>query len=316
MGKGNTRANSGLNYPYGLVLSLGLLGFTTGCLKGPSFMQTQSESSKNTRTPADTLVDSSKSSGTISRTIVSTIIEGSKSKGTVNASSQNAQVVQASSNSKIAGAQVEFPPGSIAIDTEITIQPGLQVATEQTLQSLSIDSQVASRASPMVVTSSVAIDTESPFSVTLPLPNSGLTLTKDFPQFGLADPMSNLVIFYNVQIAAENRFISGVIPRRDIEVINGYARIFTRHFGTFQSAIMTKPIDAPVQVAAASIPPPQTPISTDPAFTPRRYYVNGPASSSAGKATAFRNWIPTVTPMMVGTTTTLTVGVRSYPSLD
>jgi hypothetical protein len=297
-----------LAYPFALALA------SFSCLKGPSFMQTQTESSKNTRSPADTIVDSIKTSATINRVIVPMTFEGSKSKGKVDANSPNVQVIQASENSKIAGSQVEFPPGSLAIDTEISMQPGQQVATDQSLQSLAIDSQVASKSTPMVVTSSVALDTSSPFSLTLPIPNTGSSLVSEFPQFGLADPLSNLVIFYNVQIAAENRNVAGIIPRRDIEIVNGYARIFTRHFGTFQTAILTKPVESPVQIAAVPLPPPPNPMSNDSGIASRRYYVKGPATTSGGQSSIIRAWVPTVSPMIVGTTSTLTVGVMSYPS--
>ncbi len=304
--------NKFVGYSLFYPIAVALASFS--CLKGPSFMQTQAESSKNTRSPADTIVDSVKTSATINRVIVPVTLEGSKSKGKVEANNPNVQVIQASENSKIAGSQIEFPPGSLAIDTEISVQPGQQIATDQSLQSLAIDSQVASKSTPMVVTSSVALDTSSPFSVTMPLPNTGSSLVGEFPQFGLADPLSNLVIFYNVHIAAENRNVAGIIPRRDIEIVNGYARIFTRHFGTFQTAILTKPVEAPVQIAAAPLPPPPNPMTNDNGIASRRYYVKGPATTSGGQSSMIRTWVPSVTPMIVGTTSTLTVGISSYPS--
>lgn len=295
-----------------LFMVIVLLPAFYGCLRGPSFLG-GNKKSRNSRSPIENVVTTTETSSTVHRVIVPTTVEGSRAKATIEGNSQNTQVVQASANSKIAGAQVEFPPGTVSISTEIAIQPGQAVATEQTLQSLAIDAKVASRAPSLVVTSTVALDTTAPFSVTLPVPSAGLTLATEFPQFGMNDPLGYLVVFYNVFIAAENRYVAGVIPRKEIEMVNGYARIMTRHFGTFQTALMTKPLETAAQVAAAPLPPPPVAANGETISMSKRYYIDGAATTSVGAVSDFRSWFASVSPMMVGTSSTMVVGVRSYP---
>lgn len=300
------------------LLSLSLIS----CLRGPSFMNNTSSSQKNFRQPAESIVDLSQNSGTPNRVILTTSVEGAKATAKLDSKSQNTQVILASPNSSLSGSQVEFPPGVLAIDTEVSVQPGYQVATTQTIQSLAVDTQVLSKTTPIAVTSSIAIDTESPFTVSLPIPNTTSLLDpltsegKLFLEGGIStNPLDRLVVFFNVQIAAENRAVQGIIPRTNIEIVNGYARILTKHFGTFQAAILSKKIETQVQAPANPLPiPPDNAIAETPA--PRRYYIKGARTIGSSSNTTIQTWIPMMTPARVtSSTTTLMSGVASYPEL-
>jgi len=229
-------------------------------------------------------------------------------------------VIEASPNSSLAGSRVEFPPGVLAIDTEVSVQPGSQVATAQTIQSLAVDTQVLSKATPIAITSTVAIDTESPFSVSLPLPSTASLLDPQTAEGRLflgegsqSSPLDRLVVFFNVQIANENRSVQGIIPRSDIEIVNGYATILTKHFGTFQTAILSKKIETLVQAPANPLPiPPDNAIAETPA--PRRYYIKGARTIGSSVNSTIQTWVPFMTPARVtSTTTTLMSGLASYP---
>src|SRR5689334_8672104 len=104
-----------------------------GCLKGPSFMKQAG--------PADSR------RATLKPVYVASIeqADGSTS-GSLSAASNTTQILKASEASAISGAAVEFPPGSLAIDTEITMKAGATVASPETLKSLELETAVTSSA--------------------------------------------------------------------------------------------------------------------------------------------------------------------------
>jgi hypothetical protein len=91
---------------------MALTAFLTGCLDGPIFMK-QDRSAKN----------STRNSGS-SQTISTSSDESGAETASVKAGSIFAQEIVVSSESPVAGTKLSFPPGALAIDTEITIEEG------------------------------------------------------------------------------------------------------------------------------------------------------------------------------------------------
>lgn len=161
--------------------------------------------------------------------IVETKINGEAATGQVSADSTAIQIIPAAQNSSIAGATAEFPPGTLAIATEITIQPGSSIANSSAVAELKLSNLIAATAPPVTVTAANMQDTLQPFTVALALPDEAalrLLANEDF---------AKLVVLYRVQSVADNLEKVGYVTRASLTIRDNMVRFQTRHFGTFQT---------------------------------------------------------------------------------
>jgi hypothetical protein len=224
----------------------------------------------------------------------------------VGPSSNATQVVPAAENSTIAGSTVEFPPGAVAIATEITIQPGANIATPAVAQELKLGNQVASAAAAVTVSSSTPMDTAQAFTVSIPIPDdTALRLVGD-------DPFERLVVLYRVQDVGAGSEKVGYVTRSKLEVVNGFAKLQSRHFGTFQAIfVLTVPPEPSKEIPAEKIPevaeePPEEKEGGEPptAVRPTRIrFVRGAAASifdeNLSRSDGFGGWVPGLLPARV-----------------
>lgn len=201
-----------------------------GCFDGPGFLR-QSDASKTDKiaAAASTVVDAT----TLSN-------EGGVLVASLKAGSTSTQLMKASDGSAIAGATVSFPPGSLAIDTNITMEEGSSLVLEQDAASLGIGSgsNVLNTAAAVVISSSAKVTLSQPMTVQLPLPvGAGLSLT--------GNELERLVVIFKGQKsdADGGGIIFGIIPRTEIAIENGVAVIKTQLFGSYQT-IITKELIA------------------------------------------------------------------------
>lgn len=209
--------------------SVGLVVSLQGCLSGPGFLKQSSASlTDNGGAPiaASVLKDED---GVLTAAV-------SPTAGTT-------QTVTASDSSAIAGTQISFPPGAVALATDITIQEGASLVSEGIKSEIGMDSSisltVASAA--VVVQSSVAMDAAAPFTVSIPVAGASLAL--------LESSDTNYAILYNVYVAAENGYVVGVIPKTELSYADGVVAFQTRHFGSYQLVISSDPIVEKQEVA-------------------------------------------------------------------
>lgn len=177
--------------------------------------------------------------------------------------SKKTQVIDTPPDSQIAGTSAEFPPGAVAVPTQISIQTGGTIAQLSTLNDLKLNTEIAGAASAVTITSSVAMDTVTPFTLAIPIPaNSGLLLS---------DPLINLVVLYRVnKVGDGGTAFSGVIPMSLLQIAGTTVRFKTQYFGTYQ-AVITKTLVTKVAEAPAS------PLSSGKAFV---HFVRGAAASN------------------------------------
>lgn len=258
----------------------------TGCLKGPGFMSRQVPAASAPAPAASAPIEA----------IQATIL-GASASGKVKASDSNTQVLTAAPQSSIAGSQASFPPGTLAVDTNVTIAPGPSLANNAVATQLGLGTTLASSGSAVAVTSSVPTDATQPFTLAIPLPDNGNSLA-----LGNTDAYANLIIIYTVTTASGS-VLTGIILRDLINIVNGFANFSTLHFGTYQAVVTVAPVVQSVQIAAA-------PVETTPPA--RIYFVSGPASASFGgvlgqSVSGFQGWVHKFSPAQVGGPTTLTV---------
>ena len=141
----------------------------------------------------------------------------------------------------IAGTSLSFPPGAISVNTNVTIEEGGAIANSAVANKLGLGSSGFSAASnAVVVNSSVAMDTDKPFTLQIPVAGSGLV------GFGLA--AKKLIVVYKVtKVGQGNKKVAGVIPPDKVILLDGKASFETTFFGSFQLAYTEADITAPLE---------------------------------------------------------------------
>jgi hypothetical protein len=287
-----------------MLILVGLLppfGLLAGCFEGPGFLK-QGTSVQQDRTGAGEPV------------VVATMESNGVATGAIDPNSTAPQQINASDNSAIAGANIVFPPGALAIETEVSIKEGDALVTDDTFAQLGIDGDGAVGAPSVAVTSSEAIDATVPFTIALPIPDQS-----SLRGFALQDGLDNLVVLYKVTRVDAGGDFNGLIPRDEIEIDGGYAVVKSKYFGVYQAVITAKKVEAAVEVASDFEPTAtETSVATDtetsvatstdtevdePTFF-RVYFTRGPAIASfggdAGTKSGLRTWVPWLTPARVG----------------
>lgn len=204
----------------------------TACFKGPGFMKQSGIASLK-----------SGGSGTISA-VVTTKDEAGGETAALKANSNATQEIRVASSSPVAGTVVAFPPGTLAIDTDLKIEEAVTVATSSTAADLGLGDNIGRTGTAVSIQTSIKTDPVQAFTVALSVPqDAGLAL---------ADELSTLVVIYKIQKVAEGKVVAGIIPRSEITV-DGQSLLFsTKYFGAFQAAFTKVLVTEAKQVEVSS----------------------------------------------------------------
>jgi hypothetical protein len=157
---------------------------------------------------------------------------------TYSAKSRVTQVLTVPESSPVKGTALSFPPGALAIDTGISIQESVSLASAGTGAELGIGNAFAASSPAVVIRPDVATDPVKPFSLAIAMPKaSGLAL----------DGQLTLVIIYKVFVVATGETLVGIIPPDQLTVDGGLVNFDARYFGAYQAAFVTIEIKAPVE---------------------------------------------------------------------
>jgi hypothetical protein len=183
-------------------------------------------------------------STTVIRAVISQ--DGQETSGTLSASSGEIQTLSAPEGSAISGVLSSFPPGSISIDTEITLSPGADITDANDLKSvgLSDDNKVQSVGSAVSIESSVAFNTSVPFTVAISIGSQSLLLQDQFNSYA---------VVYKVKDVDTNTLKFGIIPANEIVLSGGKASFTTQMFGTFQLVKTIIPIVVRQEAVVATL---------------------------------------------------------------
>lgn len=157
------------------------------------------------------------------------------------------QVVQVGASSSISGTSATFPPGTLAIDTQIIIRPADSVATKEVLSALTDDNQATNTGTAVEITSSAPVEPRWPYTLNIPLPPEGIALLQQGQ-----NPYEKLIIVFKVRDTTTNTDIRGIIPRAEVTVVDQFAQIETRQFGTFQAIVTKELVTDPKQITTAA----------------------------------------------------------------
>ena len=143
----------------------------------------------------------------------------------IDASLTTSQSVTAGTNSGLEGTSIEFPPGSLAINTEITLEAGQSIATTSVAKALGMESEVVTAGPATVVTASMTQDAVVPFTVAIVTNNEGLALTGD------------LIVIYKIYKASEGKLYLGVIPGSEVTRTGQLVTFAASHFGVYEAVL-------------------------------------------------------------------------------
>jgi hypothetical protein len=143
----------------------------------------------------------------------------------------------APAGSTFRGAAVAFPPGSLAIDTEITLEEGAPLASEGVMAELGMGAPMLGSAVPVMVTAASDLDAAKPFTIELPLPDLAALADP-----GVEDPLANLAVLFKCEWVTEGKVMLGILPRAEITVEGGVAKVTVTRFGVYQAVLMPEPV--------------------------------------------------------------------------
>ncbi len=214
-----------------------------GCLNGPGFFRQSDAKQKNAITVPSALPGPAVDAPAAAPNVVTT---ADTVTATLSGASALTQEVAAPAASAIAAARVSFPPGTLAVDTDITVEEGFPIVSSVLADELGLDADnaITSAGAPVVISSSVVLDAQRPFVVSLGVDDAALGLV------GL--DLERLVIVYKVVIAAENRTVVGVIPHSELTIVGGVASFEIKYFGVYQPAVADKPIEKRLAITTTS----------------------------------------------------------------
>ncbi len=211
---------------------LTVVGLTIGGCS--AFPQLFKDEKKSTRTTPDDQPDSAvvvPTSTNADGAVVASI-------SSANSRTQRIEVTEAGLN----GSSLEFPPGSLAVSTEIQVQNAAPIASPGTAAELGIGGGFSQSGAAVLVTSSAPQNAVVPFTMSLPLPtNVSLALMQSGED-------SSLAVVYRVTDETRQETRTGMIPRSSITVNDRTASFRTDRFGTYQTVYLGETTPAPVEV--------------------------------------------------------------------
>lgn len=137
------------------------------------------------------------------------------------------------STSDLAGMELVFSPGSLAVPTIISLNPSNSLVSSALASEFGADAttEIESVSSAITLSSSEKIDALNPFSLAIPVASSALRLAADSSKF---------IIVYRIYVAETGKYKVGYYSQKDISVettAGGFlVKFFTSNFGSFQVA--------------------------------------------------------------------------------
>jgi len=200
------------------VLLVVVITASGACTDGPGFMkQSAATSVQNKRSGSEESITATRDGNGIEV-------------ASVKAGANVTQEIKTAGDSPLAGTTISFLPGSLAVDTNISIEEGITLAVSVAAE-FGISNNITSSGTAVAVQSSEGSDALQPFTIAISLPPSG--------SLSLTETLSRLVVIYKVRKESEGVFVAGIVPRDEIAIEGNTAKIKTKYFGVFQTAFTT-----------------------------------------------------------------------------
>ena len=155
----------------------------------------------------------------------------------IDPNSTSTQIIAASGQSAISGVTIAFPPGAVAIATDLVVKEGAAVAGSDLVGTLGLssDTQVQQAAPAVQINATQAIDLATPMVVALNLPTAA-ALATDLP-------FDRMAVVYRVSVQATGERRAGLVPLAELSRDStGHVLFQTKYFGWFQVTVFDRPV--------------------------------------------------------------------------
>jgi hypothetical protein len=162
--------------------------------------------------------------------------------GKLDPNADKTQTLNAASGSAVQGSVVEFPPGTLAVETDITLEEGEDLLSAEFVDSLGFDPDKFTPASgALLIKSSAEVNPQAPFTLNIPLDEKLLAKANALRLQG-EDPLDRLLMFYKqIDYSKDKQVTLGLLPRKDLTVEDKVVTVDSSFYGVFQ-AVMAKEI--------------------------------------------------------------------------
>ena len=195
----------------GLILLTGFLP-VLGCLScGKSGSSSSSNNATSTNLPGTALPTKSDSGGVVTASLA--------------ANTTSAQLLKASSSSKVKGAQASFPAGALTIKADVSIQQADSLAsgTSNAMLGITGASDVTAASKTVLVSASPLVTPSKPFTLQIPVSTS-LALASS----------THLSVLYRIQKQGSSDYFIGFLDSSKFVVKSTYVNITASYFGAYQ----------------------------------------------------------------------------------
>ncbi len=160
------------------------------------------------------------------------------------------QVMVGSQNSENKETFLQVPPGSLAIDTAISMQDGANDSPNALPSALELgEVAVLGGSTPILLEATGVTETTTPFTLNIPIP---LSTTAAGAQLALADGTSKVAIQYLVKTSAGNKV--GLFVLGEDDLLGTIVRYKGAKFGWFRIVVLSKAV-ATVEKSTEANPP-------------------------------------------------------------
>jgi len=153
------------------------------------------------------------------------------------------QIVNGPAGTALSDASITFPPGSLAIDIDVSMEAGQDLSGDQELLDRGLDGSVVSQSASVNVTSTPPTALLSPFVLALPHPGKSELLMQG---------TGTIIVLYDVTRVSDGVRVRSYFKREDLKVNDKDIRISSRHFGAYQ-AVYFEPAKAKPAVIARPV---------------------------------------------------------------
>jgi hypothetical protein len=164
----------------------------------------------------------------INQTLVTTVDEFGAESAVAKVGLGVVQDFKAAENGAISGTVVSFPPGSLSVDTRVTIEEAASIATATAATLLGLPENIASSGTAVAVLANDSPDLIQPYQITLAMPAA--------PELRLQEDSSTLVVFYKVKVVSNGSLLLGYLPLKNLKIAGTSVSFSASHFGAFQVA--------------------------------------------------------------------------------
>ncbi len=148
----------------------------------------------------------------------------------VSGDAKTRQIIEGDKDSNLSGGSISFPPGSIAVSSNVSFTSGANIATDSTANSLGIAGGFVSSGISASISADDATTLENPYSLQLPIPSGASLIGRD---------LSKLAIISRYRKHRDSGHYLGLYRRDELTVKDDKVILRASYFGTYQ-VVFTK----------------------------------------------------------------------------